>query len=140
MELIPAVDITIPGWLAWVTEFVNMGQAWPGPPASETGCWHDANDLRGTAHAVNELIGEVKRYRRRATLPDAVLSAALVGDTAGSVDAQFSALVDGRRIQGSIATVVSDAVNSSRSRTWAGLSQSKRLRGRLLSSAATSSR
>ena len=95
MELIPAVDITIPGWLAWVTEFVNMGQAWPGPPASETACWHDANDLRDTANAVKELIAEVKQYRRRATQADVVLTAALVGDTAGTVDAQFSELVDG---------------------------------------------
>src|SRR3979411_49037 len=95
MELIPAVDITIPGWLAWVTEFGNMGQAWPGPPASETGCWQDANDLRDTANAVKELISEVKQLRSRATQPDAVLTAALVGDTAATVDAQFSALVDG---------------------------------------------
>ena len=84
-----------PGWLAWVTEFVNMGQAWPGPPASETGCWHDADDLRVMADAARVSISELKQLRSRATQPDAVLAAALVGDTAGVVDAQFSALVAG---------------------------------------------
>jgi hypothetical protein len=85
--LIVAADITIPGWLAWVTEFVNLGQAWPGPPASESGCWQEAQDLRDAAHAVNELLSQVKQYRRRATHPEAVVGAVLVGQSAGSVDA-----------------------------------------------------
>jgi hypothetical protein len=54
-----AFDTTIPGWLAWVTEFVNLGQAWPGPPASESARWQDAQDLRNAATAVNALLFQV---------------------------------------------------------------------------------
>ena len=65
MHLIPAIDITIPAWLQWVTEWVNMGEKWPGPPASETACWRDAGDLRDAADAVEALIPELKQYRTK---------------------------------------------------------------------------
>jgi hypothetical protein len=66
-----------------------MDQAWPGHPASETGCFQDAQTLRDAANKLEALISQLEQLRRNATQADTVLAPALVGYTADAVDAKF---------------------------------------------------
>jgi TipAS antibiotic-recognition domain len=80
------MDIEIPPWLYWVAYLA--GSQWPGPPASETGCWQDADSLWAAADGLKALIDPLQRVRSHT---QAVLS----GETAQAVDVQFAQLFEG---------------------------------------------
>jgi hypothetical protein len=94
------MDIEIPPWLYWVAYLA--GSQWPGPPASETGCWRDAGYLHAAASQLEALIPELGRVR-------AQTQAVLSGQTAQATDEQFAKLFDG---QYSVDKLV-DALNAS---------------------------
>lgn len=59
------------------------GQAWPGPPASETRMSRIAGYLRAAADELDGLIPELARVR-------AATQQVLVGETAAAADQQFA--------------------------------------------------